>query len=121
MSDKDSYRTNKETEMNTETDGALTTIPATLSPAARDALTTALASAKSPATRRAYRTAWKAFEDFAANHGATLLPAAPEAVAAYLASRKATAGACRRSEWLAPLSPPRTILPATPTPALTAL
>ena len=92
MSDKDSYRTNKETEMNTETDGDLTTIPATLSPAARDALTTALASAKSPATRRAYRTAWKAFEDFAADHGAPMLPAAPETVAAYLASRKADGG-----------------------------
>ena len=80
--------------MNTETAAAdLTTIPATLAPAARDALTAALASAKSPATRRAYRTAWKAFEDFAANHGATLLPAAPEAVAAYLASRKAQGAA----------------------------
>ena len=53
---------------------------------------TALASRSQPATRRAYRTAWKAFEDFAANHGATLLPAAPEPVAAYLASRKADGG-----------------------------
>ena len=53
------------------TAAALTTIPATLAPAA-------LASAKAPATRRAYRTAWKAFEAFAADHGAPMLPAAPE-------------------------------------------
>ena len=72
---------------------ALASIPATLDPASRAALASALASAKSPATRRAYRTAWQAFAAFADTHGATMLPAAPEAVAAYLASRKADGAA----------------------------
>ena len=68
---------------------ASSNVPAGLDAAARDALASALAAAMSPATRRAYRTAWQAFAAFAEAHGATPLPAAPEIVAVYLASRKA--------------------------------
>jgi integrase len=38
----------------------------------------------SPATRRAYRTAWRTFSAWCANHGLTALPAAPATVAGYI-------------------------------------
>ena len=92
---------------------ASSNVPAGLDAAARDALASALAAAMSPATRRAYRTAWQAFAAFAEAHGATPLPAAPEIVAVYLASRKAEgAGLATRCAWQPPRSPLRTISPA---------
>ncbi|MDJ0361027.1 site-specific integrase [Rhodococcus sp. H29-C3] len=41
-------------------------------------------SARSPGTRRAYASAWRRFETWAAVHGHTALPAHPATVAAYL-------------------------------------
>ena len=67
-------------------------LPATIDGATRERLEDAIAAAKAPSTRRAYRAAWSAWAAWAAVHGATPLPASPEAVAAYLASRAATAG-----------------------------
>ncbi len=63
-----------------------------LAPAVQARLEAAWAASKSPATRRAYRTAWATWTAWADAHGGTSLPAAPQAVAAYLAAR-AEAGA----------------------------
>ena len=65
-------------------------LPAMLDGATRDRLEAALAASRSPATRRAYRTAWGAWRSWALAHG-TPIPAAPEAVAAYLAHRAGNA------------------------------
>jgi integrase len=43
-----------------------------------------VASAKAPATVRAYRSDWRAFSGWCADHGLDSLPAAPETVALYL-------------------------------------
>jgi hypothetical protein len=43
------------------------------------------AEAKSPSTRRAYRTAWRQFSAWCEANALQQLPAAPEAVAVYLA------------------------------------
>ena len=47
----------------------------------------AAADAFAPNTRRAYRTAWAAFDRWADGEGLQAIPAAPAAVAAYLAAR----------------------------------
>ena len=47
----------------------------------------AAADAFAPNTRRAYRTAWAAFARWADGEGFQAIPAAPAAVAAYLAAR----------------------------------
>lgn len=66
--------------------------PAAIDQATRRRLHDALAASRATATRRAYRTAWSAWTQWADDHGAAALPAAPSAVAAYLAAR-AGAGA----------------------------
>ena len=58
------------------------------SPARIERLTAALA----PATRDSYRNGWRKWEAFAREHGATTLPASPEALAAFVESL-AVAGA----------------------------
>ena len=63
------------------------TPPATIDPATRQRLRSALAASKAPATRRAYRAAWTAWGAWAEAHNADALPAMPDAVAAYLAAR----------------------------------
>ena len=50
------------------------------SPARIERLTAAL----SPATQRSYRNGWRKWEAFATGHGATTLPADPEALAAFV-------------------------------------
>lgn len=57
-----------------------------------EAIAAAAEEAHSPATRRAYKASWRVFEEWARGHGFEALPAAPEAIAAYLAER-AGAGA----------------------------
>ena len=52
----------------------------------------AVDAARAPATRRTYRSLWSAFADWGAGRGIEVLPATPEAVAAFLAER-AEAGA----------------------------
>ena len=52
-----------------------------------DRIREAAADAFAPNTRRAYRTAWAAFARWADGEGFQALPAAPAAVAAYLAAR----------------------------------
>lgn len=66
--------------------------PALPDSAAAERLQDALEAAYAPHTRRAYRAAWRAWCEWAAAHGARELPADPEAVALWLASR-ADAGA----------------------------
>jgi len=61
--------------------------PATLTATDQARLDAALAASRAPNTRRAYRAAWSTWCGWAADHGHVALPAAPEAVAAYLAHR----------------------------------
>ncbi|MCY3673308.1 MAG: tyrosine-type recombinase/integrase [Alphaproteobacteria bacterium] len=67
-------------------------LTAIIDSATRERLDSALAASKAPATRKAYRAAWEAWTAWAGEHRASPLPAAPEAVAHYLAARAATAG-----------------------------
>ncbi|MXX90224.1 MAG: tyrosine-type recombinase/integrase [Boseongicola sp. SB0665_bin_10] len=50
-------------------------------------LEAAIRDSKAPATVRAYRVAWRKWEGWAAEHGAAAIPAQPDAVALFLASR----------------------------------
>lgn len=59
------------------------TIPAVL----QDASDRLVLAARSPATLRAYRTDWSAFVAWCHTQGVTALPARPETVAAWIASR----------------------------------
>ena len=64
-------------------------VPADAVPPSRiERLTAALA----PSTRRIYRNGWRKWESFATGHGATLFPADPEALAAFV-EHLAAAGA----------------------------
>jgi integrase len=51
----------------------------------RERIAEAFVAARSPNTRRAYASAWRGWERFAAERGATTIPAEPEWVAAYIA------------------------------------
>ncbi|QQX92759.1 hypothetical protein IGS75_15075 (plasmid) [Gluconobacter sphaericus] len=59
------------------------TIPADL----QDTSDRLVLAARSPATLRAYRTDWAAFVAWCLTHDVTALPARPETVAAWIASR----------------------------------
>ena len=61
--------------------------PLAVAHSVRETLRAAMTAALAPATRRAYSGAWDAWASWAEAHGADTLPAAPEAVAAYLAAR----------------------------------
>ena len=50
-------------------------------------LEAAIRDSKAPATVRAYRAAWRKWEGWASQHGATAMPAQPDAVALFLAKR----------------------------------
>ena len=60
--------------------------------AVRARLEAALTASKAGETRRAYRRAWRQWQNFAERAGAGELPAAPEAVAAHLAERAGAVG-----------------------------
>ncbi|MBS1026519.1 tyrosine-type recombinase/integrase, partial [Gluconobacter cerinus] len=59
----------------------------TIPPALQDASDRLILAARSPATLRAYRTDWAAFVAWCDAQGVTALPAQPETVAAWIASR----------------------------------
>ena len=61
--------------------------PATLTAADQARIDRALRDARSANTRRQYASAWSAWARWAVDHGHQVMPAAPEAVAAYLAER----------------------------------
>ena len=53
-----------------------------------EALESALADALAPNTRRAYSAAWRSFTDYAAGSGECVMPALPEVVAGFVATRQ---------------------------------
>jgi site-specific recombinase XerD len=55
----------------------------------REAVVSAAIESHAPKTRRSYRTAWRHFTEWCAQHGYEPLPGAPETVAAYLTDRAA--------------------------------
>ena len=59
----------------------------TIPPTLQDASERLVLAARSPATLRAYRTDWGAFVAWCSTQGVTALPAQPETVAAWIASR----------------------------------
>jgi len=61
--------------------------PETISAVLQDASDRLILAARSPATLRAYRTDWAAFVAWCRVQGVTALPARPETVAAWIASR----------------------------------
>ena len=63
----------------------VTTLPATISATDRARIEQAIADSRAPNTRAQYRSAGRAWAEWSALNGHATLPAAPEAVAAYLA------------------------------------
>ena len=61
------------------------TLPADLSAADRQRIEQAIEDSRAPNTRAQYRSAGKAWAEWSALNGHATLPAAPEAIAAYLA------------------------------------
>ncbi|MCY4593146.1 MAG: tyrosine-type recombinase/integrase [Alphaproteobacteria bacterium] len=61
--------------------------PLALDQATRDRLEAAIGDSLAPATRRAYRAAWSAWVAWADQVGTDAMPARPDALAAFLASR----------------------------------
>ena len=63
-----------------------------------------LTAALSTSTQRCYRNGWRKWEAFALEHGATLFPATPEALAAFVEHLAAAVrhGAGGRNGWTRP-------------------
>ena len=61
--------------------------PAVLTAADQARIDRALRDARASNTRRQYASAWSAWARWALDHGHQVMPAAPEALAAYLAER----------------------------------